>query len=178
MYQRRSKSHFVEFSPEQVIGEIYFGTNERTLDKKDRSVIQDVAMMAFSELGQGEPVELSLLAQCDHRGSAAYNKQLSDQRLKVVADALAGHSLLVRKLDWVWAVSAGEELSVFKSNDRKIWARNRRVMVYWGKIDLSFFREVSRSENLPELAKYDLKKGFATKIAPSAVRRETIRMGR
>ena len=176
MYQHRSRVKHLKFAPERRIAQIFFGTNDRSLDRRDRAVIQEVAMMTISELGKGKPVELTLLAECDSRGSEAYNRWLSDQRLKVVADSLARAPLLYRMLNWVWGVSAGEELYFAKSQDRNRLARHRCVSIFWGNIeaDLSLLRQVHRLDNLPEPARYDMKKGFAQRISPAMVRHERL----
>lgn len=71
--------------------------------------------------------ELVLNGNADERGTAGYNKKLSDRRVKSVQDALSKAGVDPRR---VRTFALGEEAPVCDAKTEACWRENRRVDVF------------------------------------------------
>ena len=71
--------------------------------------------------------ELVLNGNADERGTSAYNKALSDRRVKTVRDALARAGVEASR---VRTFALGEEAPVCGAKTEDCWQQNRRVDVF------------------------------------------------
>jgi hypothetical protein len=142
---------------QNMIGTIYFRTNERTLDQHDREVLNKLATFVKQELTHGTSVELSLVGKADYRGRASHNKWLSEQRVKAVAERLGRLAGNHWDFTGVWAATIGEEQSV-QGRDRMLNAIDRAVHIWWGKPKMHI---------MPKLRRYIFGKGYLDQMKPS-----------
>lgn len=71
--------------------------------------------------------ELVLYGNADERGTADYNKKLSDRRVKSVREVLANSGIDPSRIG---TFALGEEAPVCKEKGEPCWQNNRRVDVY------------------------------------------------
>lgn len=71
--------------------------------------------------------DLGLDGYADQRGTSAYNKRLSDRRVKAVADALAAVGVPAARMK---SGAFGEERALCSETTEDCYQRNRRVEVF------------------------------------------------
>jgi peptidoglycan-associated lipoprotein len=71
--------------------------------------------------------ELVLYGNADERGTAEYNKKLSDRRVKSVRDALAKAGVEPGR---VRTFAIGEDAPVCEAKNETCWQNNRRVDIF------------------------------------------------
>ena len=129
-----------------LIAKLFFRTNERILDRNDIEVLHRLASYVVQELAHGRTVELSLVGKADYRGRATYNKWLSEQRAKAVAERLGRFVGQHPNFTCVWLAGLGEELAVQAAGkltpDRYLMENDRIVEVWWGLPAMHFMPEM------------------------------------
>lgn len=102
---------------------ILFDFDKSNIRSSETSKVDAVAAWAKSNPG----FELVLNGNADERGTSAYNKALSDRRVKTVRDALTRAGVEPGRLH---TFALGEEAPVCEKKTEDCWQQNRRVDVF------------------------------------------------
>lgn len=103
--------------------DIFFDFDRSNIRPSETTKIEAVAGWATANPG----FELVLNGNADERGTAGYNKQLSDRRVKSVRDALTKAGVDPGR---VRTFALGEEAPVCNAKTETCWQSNRRVDVF------------------------------------------------
>ena len=116
--------------PGPKIAQIYFATNDRSLDANDRQVLNKLSHQLMGLKRDGFSLKLAIVGHTDSRGSAVYNAQLAQTRANAVAQYL-GCQVNVKT---VQALSMGEQNSIQPKGRIRVTqqqlSQDRRVDVY------------------------------------------------
>jgi len=142
---------------QDLIGMIYFSTNDRALDRNDLDVLHKLSTFVTTELAHDRPVVLSLVGMADARGRASYNKWLSEQRVKAVANRLGRLTRIDRPyFTGVWAAAIGEEQAMSQFvKDCFYRSLDRAVAIWWGRPKMHI---------MPKLRWYSFGKGYLDEV--------------
>lgn len=77
-----------------LIDNIFYDFDQATLRPESRLALDSLVIL----LGENPNVTIELSAHCDYRGSAIYNKQLSQRRAEAVVDYLKAHGIAADRL--------------------------------------------------------------------------------
>lgn len=100
---------------------VYFDTNKATIQERSYGLLDDVAGILVDH---PELKKIRIEGHTDSRGSAEYNKSLSDRRAASVKAYLVGKGVEESRLE---SVGYGEERPLDKRNVKEAWDKNRRV---------------------------------------------------
>ena len=100
---------------------VYFETARSTIKPESFSLLDDVAaiLSAHPELQR-----IRIEGHTDSRGSAEYNKGLSQQRADAVREYLIGKGIASERLE---SIGYGEEKPLVSGENAAAWEKNRRV---------------------------------------------------
>jgi hypothetical protein len=81
-----------------IVGQIFFRTDESSLDSDDLDAIESIAVGLKRFLGRTygphlQPFKLGFIGYADYRGAAAYNSKLSQRRADMVREEVDDHFL-------------------------------------------------------------------------------------
>jgi hypothetical protein len=117
-----------------MLGQIYFRTNEHVLDADDKRELRKLCANLRSLLQEGYRFDLLCTGNADYRASDAYNLRLGDRRAesvkKYINDAVPSSGLRVLK------VSLGESNAEQPGRGKKFVSRHR--MAYDRRVDITF----------------------------------------
>jgi len=85
------------------------------------------AIIAWAKDKENDGLELVLNGNADERGTNAYNKKLSDRRVKTVRDALVKGGVEAGRMK---TFALGEDAPVCDAKSEDCWQQNRRVDVF------------------------------------------------
>ncbi len=113
----------VEVSKERIDirDTVYFDTAKATIQPRSFALLDDVASVL---LDHPELLKVRIEGHTDSRGSADYNRRLSDARAKAVRSYLIGKGVEPERLE---AIGYGEDRPVDPRNVPEAWEKNRRV---------------------------------------------------
>ena len=103
--------------------DILFDFDQSNIRPSEAATIDAIARWAKDNQG----FELVLDGNADERGTAGYNKKLSDRRVKSVQDALAKAGVDPGR---VRTFALGEEAPLCNAKTEPCWQRNRRVEIF------------------------------------------------
>ena len=95
----------------------------------DKSEIRDDAHLALASIAQAfmaKPADavLTIVGNCDERGTREYNQALGERRASAARDYLVELGIPIHRIT---TVSYGEDRPVALGHDEDSWARNRRA---------------------------------------------------
>ncbi len=100
---------------------VYFDTAKATIQPVSFALLDEVAQILADH---PELTKLTVEGHTDSRGSAAYNKDLSQRRADSVRGALVDRGIMGHRLQ---AVGYGEDKPLDAANNATAWEKNRRV---------------------------------------------------
>jgi outer membrane protein OmpA-like peptidoglycan-associated protein len=129
----------------EIRDSVFFETASATIREISHSLLDDVALI-ITDNPRAEIVQVE--GHTDSRGSASYNKRLSERRAASVRQYLVDSGL---NADRLVSVGFGEELPIDPREVPEAWDRNRRVDFYilqWEgeAVDVDAEREKVRQE--------------------------------
>lgn len=100
---------------------VYFETSKDVIKSASHKLLNDVAeiLIAHEEL-----TNVRIEGHTDSRGSATYNKDLSQRRAESVRRYLIERGVAAERLE---AIGYGEEKPLVSGNNESAWSQNRRV---------------------------------------------------
>jgi len=105
----------------EILEKVYFDTNKASIRPESFELLDDVADILESN---PDIRRIHVEGHTDSRGSASYNKKLSDKRAKAVRQYLIDRKITPDRID---ATGYGEERPVDDRNVSEAWDQNRRV---------------------------------------------------
>jgi len=105
----------------EILEKVYFDTNKASIRPESFDLLDDV-----TEILKSNPDirRIHVEGHTDSRGSASYNKKLSDRRAKAVRQYLVDRGISPSRVD---ATGFGEERPVDEREVAEAWDQNRRV---------------------------------------------------
>src|SRR5579875_752976 len=100
---------------------VFFGTNEYSIDEKDRQVLDAQAAWLLAHPG----IDVTIEGHCDERGTREYNLALGDRRANAVKDYLQAKGIPASRMT---TISYGKERPVALGSNEEAWAQNRRAV--------------------------------------------------
>lgn len=100
---------------------VYFDTNKATIQERSYGLLDDVAGILADH---PELTKIRIEGHTDSRGSAKYNKELSQKRADSVKQYMLDKGIEAERLE---AVGYGEERPLEKGENAAAWDKNRRV---------------------------------------------------
>jgi len=147
-----------------IVGQIFFRTDESSLDSDDLDAIESIAVGLKRFLGGTygphlQPFKLGFIGYADYRGAAAYNSKLSQRRADMVREEVDDH-FLGSHSTFYWrsrysslSYGAGEG----RERDRTLLYKDRRVDIVSEKTHRARVEfpdtEIHVSPNNPNLSK-------------------------
>jgi len=100
--------------PSQMIGKVYFATNKYVLDKKEEGNLKKAVEILnyIAEKRKGAIKSIKVVGFTDTRGSAEYNKKLSEKRAETVANFIASNLKDTELKNKIYHEGKGEYLPV------------------------------------------------------------------
>lgn len=102
-------------------GSVYFETSRAAIKAESHKLLSDVATILEAH---PELLRIRIEGHTDSRGSAAYNKSLSQERAEAVRAHLIALGVAAERLD---AIGYGEERPLVGGDSAAAWEKNRRV---------------------------------------------------
>lgn len=107
-------------APRSAFDNIYFDFDSTELSESARTTLTHI----YNTLTSTEKnVKLSIIGNCDERGSAEYNLALGERRARAAAKYLTALGVQPERLS---TVSYGKERPAVPGNDETSWSKNRR----------------------------------------------------
>jgi peptidoglycan-associated lipoprotein len=101
---------------------VHFETDKADLDDDDKALLTSTADCLKSH----QQLRVNIEGNADERGPTEHNKQLSEQRSKVVSEFLSAQGV---SSDQIKLLSFGENNPRCTESDAACWAKNRRTAI-------------------------------------------------
>ena len=105
----------------ELYEEIFFELDSAVIEERSHAILRAIAR---SLAGNADILRVEIGGHTDARGSAAYNRALSQRRADAVRDFLIAEGVAGERLD---AVGYGEDVPKQAGRGEAVWAVNRRV---------------------------------------------------